>query len=242
MQHPLVFTNCGAHGPEGPSQADADAEYWGTNLDGSVIVENGIQMWTVPMDGIYRITALGAQGGGSNGGLGAKVSGDFFLEGGTILEILVGQEGGSLSNDRNTGGGSFVVKEGALDESDILLIAGGGGGARNPVYDERHGTSDGSGNPGRGGYPSNGGTDGNGGSGGGRGGGGGGFFTDGADGTFAAPNGEGGKAYLNGAQGGFGLLTVDSEVAVVQTEITAVGLIPGVVAATPEVEVVLRTV
>lgn len=78
-----------------------------------------IQQWTVPENGSYRITAFGAQGGGPNGGRGARMSGIFTLNEGDELTILVGQQGGNNSG----GGGTFV-----MHGNNPLVIAGGGGG------------------------------------------------------------------------------------------------------------------
>ena len=58
-----TFSNAGATGREGPTQADINASYAGTNLDGTVSINTqGIQEWTVPASGIYRIEAWGAKG------------------------------------------------------------------------------------------------------------------------------------------------------------------------------------
>ena len=47
-----TFTNAGATGREGPTQADINASYAGTTLDGSVTINTqGIQEWTVPTGG-----------------------------------------------------------------------------------------------------------------------------------------------------------------------------------------------
>ena len=171
-----------------------------------------IQNWTVPKDGIYRITAYGAQGGAGTrdgiGGLGAKMSGDFELEEGQVIEILVGQEGeGGSSQEIGGGGGSFVVRENASSEDDILIIAGGGGGyavGSGTTYQQRaHASTDTSGKDGYGGDSW--GSGGSNGEGGGaassRGSGGGGFFTDGDDGSG---NDGGGQSFLNGGLGGSG--------------------------------------
>ena len=57
-----TFTNAGAEGREGPTQAQIDANYSGTNLAGKVTINTrGIQEWTVPAGGIYRIIAFGAE-------------------------------------------------------------------------------------------------------------------------------------------------------------------------------------
>src|SRR5262245_40925910 len=80
-----TFTHCGATCVAGPTQLQANTSYTGTNLQGSVTVAGGIQSFTVPMSGLYRIECNGAQGGGSTGGastgtpggLGARMIGDF---------------------------------------------------------------------------------------------------------------------------------------------------------------------
>ena len=81
-------------------------------------VNSGIQLWKVPESGKYRITVYGAQGGdarhGATGGRGAKMEGDFNLNGGDTIKILVGQKGGSADSGKTEdgsggGGGSFVV-------------------------------------------------------------------------------------------------------------------------------------
>ena len=104
-------------------------------------------MWQVPYTGTYIIESRGAAGanatcykrGGSartwhRGGLGAKISGKFWLTLGTLLKILVGQHGmmGIYSCDSvddvvgggGGGGGSFVT----YVNNTPLIIAGGGGG------------------------------------------------------------------------------------------------------------------
>jgi hypothetical protein len=93
-----------------------------------------LQTFTVPAcETQLRITALGAQGGDSNGqvgGLGASIAGDFIVSPGQGLTILVGGAGvaGSttdVSQRGGTGGGGTFVVSG----QNILVIAGGGGGA-----------------------------------------------------------------------------------------------------------------
>jgi hypothetical protein len=214
------FTNSGASGRIGPTQAQVDAAYAGTNLDGQVtVLGSGIQQWEVPTSGTYIIEAYGAQGGGagggSAGGKGAKVIGEFTLTAGDRLDIIVGQEGRSFEAATNRfqasgGGGSFVVFENAVDENDILVIAGGGGGfafnrTTNNV-DGQIGTAGGNGSGATSG--SNGGTNGNGGlsNAGGTYGGGGGFSGNGATVTT-----RGGRSFLNGGEGGTGSGTPDLE-------------------------------
>ena len=138
-----VFTNLGSEGPEGPADASG---YLGTTLEGQVTLNGGIQMWQVPYTGTYIIESRGAAGangtcykrGGSartwhRGGLGAKISGKFWLTHGTLLKILVGQRGmmgiypcffhAADVDVGGGGGGSFVT----YVNNTPLIIAGGGG-------------------------------------------------------------------------------------------------------------------
>jgi len=129
-----VFTTLGARRETGPTNTSG---YLGTPLDGKVTLDNGIQIWTVPVIGTYVIEVSGASGASSNdpvfwrlGGLGAKIIGTFKLYQRTQLKILVGQEGHhyeehSVDAAGGGGGGSFV----ALLNNTPLIIAGGGGGA-----------------------------------------------------------------------------------------------------------------
>lgn len=163
-----------------------------------------IQTWTVPTEGTYRITAYGAQGGHTSGGLGAKIAGSFNLTQGTVLSILVGQRGTASSDTHiGGGGGTFVVKQGGTAVSDIYVIAGGGGGANatSSSYNNRHGSASTSGNAGVGQDNASGGTNGNGGGGDVRGSGGGGFLTNGAN---AGSYSKGGASYISGGVGGDG--------------------------------------
>jgi hypothetical protein len=125
MSQTYTFTNCGATGQNGPSGAAITAEYDGTTLEGLVTGVAGIQYWTVPATGDYSIEVFGAQGG-DDGGLGARMYGEFALTAGQELKILVGQEGSSGNAIHGSGGGgTFVV----LADGDVpLIVAGGGGG------------------------------------------------------------------------------------------------------------------
>jgi len=118
----FTFTNAGATGRFGPTQAQLDSAYAGSILEGKVISDAGIQLWTVPKSGTYRIETYGAQGGRS-GGKGAIMKGDFFLKQGLTMSILIGQEGLYSGYGGGGGGGSFVVKD-----KEPLIISGGGGG------------------------------------------------------------------------------------------------------------------
>ncbi|MAR90457.1 MAG: hypothetical protein CML06_06210 [Pseudomonadales bacterium] len=204
------FTTCGASGATGGTQAMCDATYSGTSLEGMVTVNQGIQSWTVPTTGRYSITAVGAQGfsgqAGYDGGLGALVFGTFDFSAGTMLQLLVGQQGvGTKGTEGGGGGGSFVVNS----VNSPLLVAGGGGGTRTSVSQNgndasatRYGTSASGSSPVGGGVEKT--TDlGLGGdvSSSSWGSGGAGFYGDGADDD---PSDQGGTAWLNGMLGGTG--------------------------------------
>ena len=129
-----TFNNASATGRYGPSQAQVNASYSGTSLANTVTISTqGIQQWTVPTSGNYRIIAKGAQGGGdNNGGKGASMQGDFALTAGQKLFIVVGQRGFGAVNSGacGGGGGSFVATGNATyTTSTALIVAGGGGGA-----------------------------------------------------------------------------------------------------------------
>lgn len=134
-------------GYNGPSLAQAKASLSGPEVsqwkDNTSFfnVSGGIQYWTVPNDGIYRIEAWGAQswpnsqGGGATVGYGSRMRGDFTLTGGEILRILVGQTGraGGVFGPQypygtGGGGGTFVVRSPYNTNASILVIAGGAGG------------------------------------------------------------------------------------------------------------------
>ena len=134
-----TFTNCGSDGNTGPLQEDCESEYLDTSLEGVVTLNEGIQQWVVPQSGNYKIEVFGAQGGGVtnggiNAGLGSRMSGNFDLEQGEVLNILVGQMGIQESQYSGGyagggGGGSFITKAPHNTDESILIIAGGGGGS-----------------------------------------------------------------------------------------------------------------
>jgi hypothetical protein len=179
------------------------------NYTGSIVE------YTIPVTGIYDITAAGAQGGGgesgATGGSGAVISGDISLTAGTQLDIVVGGMGLTGNFDGNWGGGggggSFVWVAGA---SLPLIVAGGGGGSGYDLTSVPGGsgqiTTDG-----QAGFGPAGGTGGTAGSGGGggtlaegyNGGGGGGWFGNGGNGLGTAPGSGTGSA----GDGGFGAPT-----------------------------------
>ena len=124
-----LFTTLGATGRLGPTSLCRF--YRNKDHDGQVTVVSGIQQWTVPYTGDYRIEAIGAAGGYdsySNSqqyrGRGARMIGTFSLIEGETIQILVGQEGG-INYHRSAsggGGGTFVVRG-----TNTPLIAAGGG-------------------------------------------------------------------------------------------------------------------
>jgi hypothetical protein len=127
----LTFTNCGATGRFGPTQSQVNSTYSGTNLDGQVTVNpQGVQLWTVPVTGVYTIETWGAEGGnpGPTPGKGARMKGDFTLTQGQQLAILVGQQGGIKSSGCNAGGGGGTFVWDPTSTSEPLIVAGGGGG------------------------------------------------------------------------------------------------------------------
>lgn len=138
------FATCGSVRDTGPAQGDCDTAYTGTQLDGEVTVTSGYQVWTVPFDGTFQITAAGAQGGGTSaneGGRGAEVRGDFALAAGQQLVIVVGQQGytnpACADWGGGGGGGTYVARVDAAGDTVAplglkvtpLIIAGGGGGS-----------------------------------------------------------------------------------------------------------------
>lgn len=133
-----TFTPGGQTGATGPSLAQARTGLTGTGVDAwknntaFFNTSSGIQLWTVPATGTYRIVANGARGGPSpyaTAGFGASMQGDFALNAGDKIRILVGQGGITGSNyGGGGGGGTFVMKEVGSTTADIYVIAGAGGG------------------------------------------------------------------------------------------------------------------
>jgi hypothetical protein len=209
---PWIFTSAGATGRFGPTQAQIDANYSGTSLEGAVTINatyQGIQEWTVPAAGTYTIEALGAKGGNSSayslvGGQGAIMKGEFQINANQVLKILVGQLGGDVSEYRGSGGGggTFVVK---IDNTPLIIAGGGsGGGGNNYSANGQPGLTGTSG--GAGSYQNQfpGGTNGSGGSAGNGSGGGGGFSGDGTISTYTGYNLQftHGLSFMNGGVGG----------------------------------------
>ena len=126
-----MFSNLNATGRYGPTSLGS--YYAGQDHDGQVALSSGIQQWTVPYTGDYRIEAIGAAGGydleinsSQYRGRGARMIGTFRLNKGEVIQVLVGQEGGINKRyySSGAGGGTFVVR----GANTPLIIAGGGGG------------------------------------------------------------------------------------------------------------------
>ncbi|PFX16147.1 hypothetical protein AWC38_SpisGene19593 [Stylophora pistillata] len=207
-----VFTNLNASGRIGPTTLGS--HYTGQDHDGQVTLSSGVQQWTVPYTGDYRIQAIAAAGGydiRANSilyrGRGARMIGTFRLNKGEVIQILVGQEGGINTHSYSSGGGggTFVVR----GANTPLIIAGGGGGTQyaGSRLEGCYASTNTTGNPG---YKSwSGGSNGHGAQtadDGWSGGGGGGFYSSGRSGTnFNGPKGlggEGGKGFNQGGVGG----------------------------------------
>lgn len=100
-------------------------------------VSNGVQIWTVPANGTYRLIVAGADGivGGSgsyngNYSRGAIITLDVTLQKGNELRMVVGQIGisryvGNAAYNEGPGGGATAV---SLNGGSLLAVAGGGGG------------------------------------------------------------------------------------------------------------------
>ena len=204
------FTHLNGQGNTGPTSL---AGYQGAEwADQDVSLDAGMQIWTVPGSGTCTIIAAGANGGsfdGNQGGHGAVMQGDFELEAGTQLRILVGQRGSDRPDSGDWGapggGGTFVVREDNPDSNEgILVVAGGGAGA--PDGDSGGSgfrmTENGDGSISTNGRPSDcgasGGRDGQGGEHGGGGGSGAGFFGDGSGGSG---NEADAQAFVHGGTG-----------------------------------------
>ncbi|KAI8494087.1 hypothetical protein Bbelb_284340 [Branchiostoma belcheri] len=214
---PAKFTTLGASGRLGPTTLGT--HYRGQDHEHLVTLHDGIQHFTVPRTGTYKIEAAGAAAGwGENKpkfarGRGAVMRGTFNLKQGKTLKILVGQEGAESTGHSVGGGGATFVTRG---DNTPLIIAGGGGGAglglqtHNPLCD---GTVSTTSNKSYGGTGCIGGSNGHGATewkGNYMGGGGGGLLTDGGSskqfgGDSCQNGGEGGKAFVNGGVGGRGV-------------------------------------
>jgi len=153
---PVGFTNCAKYQNTGPSQAQCDTEYASRPmLLNHVTVTGGIQYWTAPITGTYRIEAYGAEGYSGRlsstttytrpPGDGARMRGDFEITAGDEFKIIVGQQGcregvsacggGSYSHQPGGGGGGTFVTD---TSNTPYIVAGGGGGGGQGNYGQTY--------------------------------------------------------------------------------------------------------
>lgn len=132
----FVFTAMGTRGRTGPTIVtySPTPAGWG-GLTG------GMQLWTVPATGTYRIIAAGSgtsmtYWSAYTGGRGAIVVTTVTLTAGHVIRMLVGQQGFPGTNGlypqfgSGAGGGSFVYNN---TTSTLILVAGGGGNPFNSI-------------------------------------------------------------------------------------------------------------
>jgi hypothetical protein len=179
------------------------------------VVTQGIQEWTVPLAGTYRIKTYGASSKNNTNivGEGAIMQADFNLSINQKLYIAVGQR--SVHNGTNAwqggAGGTFVATGNSLTSSTPLIVSGGGGSSNLSGFIKRANT----GTSGKDGS-SAGGTNGNQAAGGGQnqdpsGGGAAGFYGNGAPKGDLRGGGPyaGAASFINGAAGGEFLTSYD---------------------------------
>lgn len=89
----------------------------------------GMQSFTAPQKGIYKLEVWGAQGG-NNGGLGGYSYGHVLLEKGAVLYVCCGQAGeSSTATTYNGGGGGRSKYFGFTEHYRPTRTGGSGGGA-----------------------------------------------------------------------------------------------------------------
>ena len=128
-QEVFEFTNCGQTGRTGPSQSQCNSAYSGTNLDGLVTVNAGIQE-IVMSSGKYVIEVNGAEGShgdGGSGGQGARMIGEFYSNSEITFNIVAGQMGtyGGGSEPGGGGGGSIrasTAQSGGAGGSGVVIL------------------------------------------------------------------------------------------------------------------------
>jgi hypothetical protein len=135
-----TFTNAGKIGPYGPTLSQVRSAYsfasWAQDTTNNYLnmTTQGIQLWKVPMTGVYSFVVVGGHGAmgtsattGSRGGRGGYLTGSITLTQGHIIKIVVGQAGSYTIYNGGGGGASFIYNE---TTSVLLAVAGGGGGTR----------------------------------------------------------------------------------------------------------------
>jgi hypothetical protein len=136
---PFTFTNAGIYGRTGPTLSQLRTAYspsW-TDYTSNFNVSSGIQLWTVPKTGSYRIAAYGSGSRATNqGGYGARITGTCTLTKDEVIYILVGQTciNATSSGSHGGGGGTFVVRTPYNTNASIIVIAGGGGGGHSYAH------------------------------------------------------------------------------------------------------------
>ena len=201
-----TFTNCGATGRNGPTLANCTSTYsstsWASTTGFFNMTTQGIQEWTVPKTGTYKIEAWGADAVNRTGGKGGIIEATFTLIKGEVIKILCGQRPSPYNTSNGSGaGGTFVVRSPYTNIGSVLIAAGGGGGGHtySLVTGEKHGGFYGNGNGGTGTTGFTGGTNGNAGTN-ADGASGAGFLTDGGGSSYyqnVPP-----KSFVNGGVGG----------------------------------------
>jgi hypothetical protein len=149
----FTFGTAGRTGRWGASLAEFQSAYGAQTAWVSsyfTTLRDGVQVWSVPTEGSYKLTVAGARGGGSQryvnngsipgytlgplsampsaGGGGRVVSGTVALAAGDKLIFVVGQCGQDKPYMGGGGGGTFVYLN-AVSSTGLLLVGGGGGGA-----------------------------------------------------------------------------------------------------------------
>ena len=136
----FAFTNMGATGANGPTSIT-----YSQLPPGSFSLVGGIQYWTVPLTGTYTFVVAGAGSynsastGGTNPANGIVLTASYQITAGSIIAILVGQQGIANTGNGDTGGsgGTFVaiVSNASgnlpLPVTTLLFVAGGAGGQGN---------------------------------------------------------------------------------------------------------------
>ncbi len=113
---------------------DTVANPWLSDISIYNVVTPGIQEWTCPINGLFRVTVAGAGGGThpeKGSGNGAILTQQLSLTQGQVYKILVGKKGEDTDNAQNAGagggGGTFFFIN--VFDTVPILAAGGGGGA-----------------------------------------------------------------------------------------------------------------
>ena len=113
----FTFDTAGTRGVYGPNLATFQNHYqaysWTQDTNFFNVTTDGIQRWTVPVDGTYTFVAKGAEGNTPNagtytpspGGKGASVTFDVALTKGEIINIVVGQQPAAFTSSSMAGGG-----------------------------------------------------------------------------------------------------------------------------------------